>query len=523
MYASRIAIALLLQLSAAALPEIQIAKQPQQPGVLRLLRRGGTVSVGTAENFQVGLGGGYFTTVTVGTGSNPQQQQLLVDTASSDTFVLSKDFCSHSPGICSGNSFDPSGSSTYAVADPSPAFNTSFSDGSLVYGPFARDTITIGDLVVSNVQFGVAQNWTGGIGKSTGQLALGFSYNEAPAPGKQYPNLPEVLKDSGAINSRLYSIYLDETSESGSILFGGIDQSKYSGPLVTLDLTPRAGYGSFIEEFIVNITSLATTSGSSVSQTIFTNDSSASVSSQQRGASLPGLFCVGCAALELPSAYYNSLISSTFSFLDRSDGTCSCDHRKDNASLQLELGGTFKINVPSRDLIVPVYNSSGLPLLYANRTGVCALMVTPGSDQVYLIGESVLRSMYMVFDLDNGQISVAQAVVNSTTPANIHTIPAGPNGVASAASRVQTASSNTNSIAAAASTNAVFSVSTISSSSSSTPASNTAKTTSTSGSSGSSVSAASASSSAGAAGLRRMGTEREGLAVAAVVIAAALV
>ncbi|KAK4555736.1 hypothetical protein LTR86_006956 [Recurvomyces mirabilis] len=522
MFASPIAIALLLQLSAAALPEIQIAKQSRQPGVSRLLRRGGTVDVGTAENFQVGTGGGYFTTVTFGTSSNPQQQQLLVDTATSDTFVLSKDFCSHYSGICGGHSFDPSMSSTYSVADQSPAFNTSFTDGSLIYGPFARDTITIGDLVVSNVQFGVAQNWTGGNGKSTGQLALGFSYDEAPAPGKQYPNLPEVLKDGGAINSRLYSLYLDETSDSGSILFGGIDLSKYSGPLVTLDLMPRLGYGTLIEDFIVNITGLATTSGSSVSQTIFTNDSSVTVPSQQRGPPYPGLFCVGCSALEVPKKYYDSLTSSTFSYLS-SDGTCSCDHRKDNASLQLELGGTFKINVPSRDLIVPVYNSTGLPQLYANGTGFCALMIVPGSDNVYVIGESVLRSMYMVFDLDNGQVSVAQAVVNSTTPANIHTVPAGPNGVASAASRVQTASSNTNSIAAAASTKAVYSVSTISSSSTSTPASNTAKTTSTGGSSGSSVSAASATPSAGAAGLRRLGAEREGLAVAAVVLAAALV
>ena len=60
--------------------------------------------------------------------------------------------------------------------------------------------------------------------------------------------------------------------------------------------------------------------------------------------------------------------------------------------------------------------------------------------------------MYVVFDLDNGQASIAQANLNSTAAPDIVTVAAGPTGVAAAVSGVNTAPVNSFSIAAGVTT-----------------------------------------------------------------------
>ena len=64
------------------------------------------------------------------------------------------------------------------------------------------------------------------------------------------------------------------------------------------------------------------------------------------------------------------------------------------------------------------------------------------------IGDSILRSMYTVFDLDNGQVSIAQAATEEKMP-NVVEVPTGPNGLASVISDIVQASDNTATIASA--------------------------------------------------------------------------
>lgn len=73
------------------------------------------------------------------------------------------------------------------------------------------------------------------------------------------------------------------------------------------------------------------------------------------------------------------------------------------------------------------------------------------------LGDAIMRSMYVVFDLDNGQVSIAQSafgastdVASSASGDNIKVVQAGPNGVASALvpdMTVVTAAVNTFSVA----------------------------------------------------------------------------
>lgn len=74
--------------------------------------------------------------------------------------------------------------------------------------------VGIGDVLVSPVQFGVADEVNSTTGYSIGLMGIGYASNEAVQSRRDfYPNMPEVLKDAGEINSRLYSVYLNDESE----------------------------------------------------------------------------------------------------------------------------------------------------------------------------------------------------------------------------------------------------------------------------------------------------------------------
>ncbi len=75
------------------------------------------------------------------------------------------------------------------------------------------------------------------------------------------------------------------------------------------------------------------------------------------------------------------------------------------------------------------------------------------------MGDAVIRSMYIVYDLDQGQMSFAQAKLSSTT-SNVKEVQAGPGGVSKAAGARAAASSQSYSIAPSVTANASFSVST---------------------------------------------------------------
>jgi hypothetical protein len=91
--------------------------------------------------------------------------------------------------------------------------------------------------------------------KQTGLLGLGYSSWEASALnlGIRYPNFVETLVNTGEIASRLYSLYLSDIGQYGSIIFGGVDTRKYEGDLVTLNCFPRDGYVDSFELSLPNV------------------------------------------------------------------------------------------------------------------------------------------------------------------------------------------------------------------------------------------------------------------------------
>jgi len=113
---------------------------------------------------------------------------------------------------------------------------------------------------------------------------------------------------------------------------------------------------------------------------------------------------------------------------------------------------------------VPIVNSTTRePVPLGDGTDACAFLLAPAAEDgmgFQTLGDAILRSMYVVFDLDNGQVSIAQAKINSTASPDIVTVQAGPTGVAAAVSNVASAPSNTWSVAAAIATTPAYSVTT---------------------------------------------------------------
>lgn len=154
------------------------------------------------------------TLITVTVGTPPQDQVVILDTGSSDLYFDSSSAATcqgNGPNSCRGGTFDSSKSSTYKVVAESPAFDTAFGDGSTASGPFAEDTIGIGDVSIAGVEFGVAEKVNSTTGYAVGLMGLGYSINEASK--REYPNIPEVLATSGEIASRLYSVWLNDVGE----------------------------------------------------------------------------------------------------------------------------------------------------------------------------------------------------------------------------------------------------------------------------------------------------------------------
>ncbi|KAI7690691.1 hypothetical protein KC353_g19320, partial [Hortaea werneckii] len=432
----------------SALPEIAITKRDGElkaseraHGVVKRADGDGTVETNVFDVATWSTGGAYYANVTVGTPAQPQV--VILDTGSSDLYFDSAHAATcQTTGeySCRGGTFSPDDSSTYQVVDPSPAFNTSFGDGSTAVGPFGEDTVGIGDVRIENVQFGVAQEVNATTGYAIGLMGIGYSYNEATQ--YIYPNMPEVLRDTGVINSRLYSVYLNDLSDiSGTILFGGIDTSKYTGELTTLDILPDAISGG-ISQFITTVTDLSLTTNGQTTD-LFSGGSNTMAAYESNDSALPVLLDTGSAAWSMPQSYYREYIAPSFPYLD-SYGLCACSHRQDQTTLHLTFGASIRIQVPISDIIVPIYNSTTRePIPYSESEDACAFLIVPAEPTGYgfqTLGDAILRSLYVVFDLDNGQLSLAQAATDNDAGSqsggnvNVVAVPSGPGGVASALS-----------------------------------------------------------------------------------------
>jgi hypothetical protein len=279
-------------------------------------------------------------------------------------------------------------------------------DGSGASGDYVKDTFHFGGKTIEDLQFGIGYTSS----SAEGILGIGYTANEVAvnrAGLDPYPNLPQLLANNGDINTNAYSLWLNDLDAStGSILFGGVDTDKYTGTLSKLPIIAEQGEYS---EFIIALTGLGSNGNEG---SIFKNEA------------VPVLLDSGSSLMYLPDNVAQSLYSTYNAQYDSSQGAAfvDCDLANQEGSLEFTFSGPT-ISVPLNEMVIVAGYSRGTP--------VCILGVGPAGDSVSVLGDTFLRSAYVVYDLENNQIGLAQTNFNATSSA-VSEIATGTDGVPNA-------------------------------------------------------------------------------------------
>lgn len=344
----------------------------------------------------------YNINVTIGTPGQPFS--LQVDTGSSDTWVPSADSeACFDDGCVDYGAFNKNVSTTYRlVPDEEGTFYISYADGTYASGDYFTDALSFGkDVSLANTTMANANDTD----IYQGLMGIGLRANEASlqnADPFSFPTVPESLKDQGIIDRVAYSLYLDSYDDNtGSILFGGIDSSKYTGELLALPLSSDA-YGNYTE-FRVALTQISIHDGKSTRA--LTTPSF----------SVPALLDSGTTDSILPEKVADAVLQGLGATSDEDSGYAyvPCSYRKSNASLIYTFGGPKGVNisVPLSEIIA---EQLGDDSAYEDGTPACSLNVDPGDDETgVILGDSFLRSAYVVYDLENLVVALAQANVSA--------------------------------------------------------------------------------------------------------------
>jgi len=371
-------------------------------GVVRVEERADTIIASLGNAVASGL---YYANVTVGTPA--QSLSLQIDTGSSDVWVPSStaSICEDTKdGGCPGGSFDYSNSKTFVDVEQN-GFNISYVDGTGSMGDYFQDTFSIGGGTVKSFQMGLATDTS----ISVGIMGIGYNSSEAniqTGNGTTYPNLPNSLVSAGLIKTNAYSLWLDDLQAStGSILFGGIDTAKYTGDLVSVNVYPSSRGGA-VTSFTVAWTSLSVESSSGTDQLTPTTFAQ------------PAILDSGTTITLLPDDIAAVVFEELGATVSQQLGAVvvPCSLAQKSGSLNYGFGGvggpTIKVDVSQ--LVLPLTTSDGRTPTYNNGDPACQLGIQAAGEDPTLFGDTFLRSAYVVYDLENNRIGLAQTDFNAT-------------------------------------------------------------------------------------------------------------
>lgn len=375
----------------------------------RHARRDGSVNA-DIDN-QVSL---YALNITIG--SPAQAFTVNIDTGSSDLWVnsASSRLCRLRQDPCStSGTYNANASSSYQYVNSQ--FNISYAGGNAAGGDYATDTVRFAGQTVSDLQFGI------GYESSTplAILGLGYPINEAQSTNadmQPYKNLPAKLTADNVIASNAYSIWLNDLDAStGSLLFGGVDRAQYEGDLVTIPVQSSSGVHA---EFFVAMTDVQL-DGQSVSDT---------------SNAVAALLDTGTSLTYLPNDVTAAIYQAVGATLDEKEGVgiVACDLAGQNVNMTYRFADSISINVPLNELVLSSLSSSSDSGSLGGGSSACQFGIAPAGSDTVILGDTFLRSAYVVFDIDNNEVSLAQSRFNATR-SDIAEIGSGSNAVPSAA------------------------------------------------------------------------------------------
>ncbi|KAM4816370.1 gastricsin-like [Urocitellus parryii] len=316
----------------------------------------------------------YFGEISIGT--PPQNFLVLFDTGSSNLWVPSV-YC-QSQACTTHPRFNPSESSTFSTNGQT--FSLQYGSGSLT-GFFGYDTLTVQSIQVPNQEFGLSEQEPG----------TNFLYAQFDGiMGLAYPGLSsggattalQGMLRVDALSSPVFSVYLSNqegSEDGGAVIFGGVDESLYTGQIFWAPVTRELYWQIGIEEFYV-------------------------------GEEASGWCSQGCQAvvdtgtslLTVPQQYLSSFLQA----IGAQEGEygqffVNCNDVQNLPTFTFIINGVQFPLPPSAYIL----NENGYCLVGLEATYVSSANGQP----FWILGDVFLRSYYSVFDMANNRVGFATA------------------------------------------------------------------------------------------------------------------
>lgn len=305
----------------------------------------------------------------------------------------------------------------------------------------------VGDCSLSNFSFAVADEFYGTVndlrGTTLGILGINTKIGKSECQQKNCtedyvkPVISDAMVSAGCISSSSYSLYLNNSeTQSGGILFGGVDTAKFKGPLITLRTTPSGsnhlGSGQYAAQQ-VRLTHLTVHANATaqLNLSLARGNDAVLLDSGSEGLLLPSDWALRIYdEVQIPRRVTDELRPLGIPIIPCD--SISADHSLEFA-LADDAGSSIHVSMPTRDLVVPARDGhhNGTHPWYVNGTEMCAFLLagsgfkSDSNERDTILGGVFLHHTYTYYNLDQHTISIAEAVFNSTTE-NVVAIGKGP-------------------------------------------------------------------------------------------------
>ncbi|KAK6833071.1 Eukaryotic aspartyl protease [Apiospora arundinis] len=316
-------------------------------------------------------------------GNPPQPNYVQLDTGSFELWVnpdctnlgttSDKRFCQ------AVGAYDPSKSSTSKVMQTTKTLRYGIGSANIQY---VTDDIAFQNSknALKNVRFGFATETKD---EFSGILGIGHGAN-VTIP---YKNFVDELHAQNVTATKAFSLALGGKDEQeGMIMFGGLDTAKFAGNLATLPIVPAAQSPDGVPRYWVDMDYMSLTPPSGKVK-------------KYANTTMAVFLDSGATLTLLPSTLANTIAADFGSQGTDVNGfyPVDCSLNKMPGTVDFAFPGVT-IHVPYNEMIREVSTAFG-PL--------CYLGVSPNEDFV-LLGDTMLRSAYAVFDQTNNAIHLAQ-------------------------------------------------------------------------------------------------------------------
>lgn len=377
-------------------------------------------------------------------GSQQQKINAVMDTSSSDFWILGNNSCelykkslegtkslnktlnNTITEICKSGTFNPIDSTTFKKIYLDNVFYAKSSkDYSFAAGFWGADNIKVGGVTLKNATFGVAR-----IANTTSRCGLGFrnyessntnyelnknrtlnisgvEVNKNTTKAFEYDNFPYLLKAQKIIKRVAYSLFLNtETKNGSSILFGAVDKSQFSGKLTTVPILRNSSFNFInktkVDDFVISILGVGYVNEKDKGTTFNTQTLAALIDTSYSGVTLPREI------VESIASKFNATFNKE---TDNFKLKCPNSNTSEHNSFVFNIGG------------VNFFTKFSEFITKSNHDDHCLLDITFNKDNSTILGNAFLKSLYVLFDLESYEMSFGQANLDSKAK-SIVTLPA---------------------------------------------------------------------------------------------------